>query len=112
MDKEHIYMQLNKKPENEIEWLIHNIMRDVAGHLNAYYDKAYAENEPTFSSRQLVVMVSTNVMVNLIQSSIKETITPAQRLELMVEAMTDIAQLSMHLWKAIETNKAPESNAN
>lgn len=110
--QEETYMRINKPPNCQIEYLIHAVMGDIAARIESYYQNTRKDSSVPYSSRQLVTMLVTNILVNLMQSAIKQTIPANERLETIQECIAEISSLAMDLWTAIETQRVPTTTAN
>ena len=60
--------------------------------------------------RVLISMVVTNILVNLLFNSIAIT-DVSRRMEMVNDSLDEISEMTFHLWKALEANRADTTTA-
>lgn len=60
--------------------------------------------------KTLIAMVASNIIVNLLITAIGDTDFKT-RLKMAQDCITEVQEMSLHLWKAIEANRANDTTA-
>lgn len=93
------------EPQKALSDIVHLVKARLAMAMNDS-ESGLSETHP----RTLISMVVTNILVNLVFSSIAIS-DVGRRIDMFQDILDEITSMSLHLWKALEANRADKTNA-
>jgi len=99
------YITIGQPPNTRIELLMYDILCTIHEKVGSYYDEI-GTDPSKITNLEMICMISTNVLVNLLQGAVRKDISSADRLTVINTCLEEVSRISLNLWMALEANRA------
>ena len=103
------YITIGQPPNSRVELLMYEILCTISEKVGAFYDEHVGirdEKDARITNLEMICMISTNVLVNLLHGAVKKDISSEDRLKVINTCLEEVSRISLNLWMALEANRA------
>lgn len=102
---EPVYYCVGREAETNLEKYMTAIVAEVEQMISEGYEKGILVPQKV-PPREIIIMISTNIIVNLTSKAMRPELDIKKRLELITEMLEHIKDTSLQLWTLIEASQA------
>jgi hypothetical protein len=99
------YITIGQKPETRIELLMYEILGSISEKIGAFYNEVGVK-PGKITNLEMICMITTNVLVNLLQGVVRTDISSENRLNVINTCLEEVSRISLNLWMALEASRA------
>lgn len=102
-----VYYCVGRKAKTNLEKYMVSIINEVEKMIGQGYEEGIFTPQK-IPAREVIIMVSTNIIVNLTAKALRPEVGIKKRLELMNDMLEHIKETSLQLWTLIEAAQADD----
>ena len=107
---EPVYYCVGREAQTNLEKYMMAIITEVEHMISEGYEKGILVPQK-IPPREIIIMVSTNIIVNLTSKAMRPEVDIKKRLELITEMLEHIKDTSLQLWTMIEAAQADDKTS-
>lgn len=99
------YITIGQPPNTRVELLMYEILGTISEKVGAFYDEGCSKQDK-ITNLEMICMIATNVLVNLLQGAVRKDISSEDRLKVINTCLEEVSRISLNLWMALEASRA------
>ncbi len=107
---EPVYYCVGREAQTNLEKYMMAIITEVENMIGQGYEEGIFTPQK-IPPREIIIMVSTNIIVNLTAKALRPEVGIKKRLELMSDMLEHIKETSLQLWTMIEAAQADDKTS-